>query len=225
MKVTEMFYSVSGEGKNAGIPTVFVRLAGCNLRCDYCDTQYAWEGGEELRATQIVERIQDLRSFGWVLITGGEPLFQSEGVHDLMFALKHRGYLVEVETNGSFDPPTWFKHVDCWSVDVKCPSSGELSYGTFRPAWLKRMRKRDQLKFVCGTQEDLDFVRGLLNGVRIKLTILISPLIPNAPDSLTGDVLMSQRGWLQHCAEFCKEQDVRMSLQQHKLVWGNRKGV
>ena len=225
MKVAEIFHSLSGEGIHAGIPTVFVRLAGCNLRCVYCDSQYAWNGGEELSAMQIAKRVQGLRPSGWVLITGGEPLLQLDVVHEptLPAQLQYSGYKVEIETNGSIDPPSYFKFVDCWSVDVKCPSSGS-SYGSFRTKWLKKLRKRDQLKFVVGTEEDLDFVRGFLNGTKLKPTILISPMLPNAPNSLTGDVLMSQRGWLQHCAEFCKEQNVRTSLQLHKLIWGNEKG-
>ena len=206
MKVSEIFHSLSGEGIHAGIPTVFVRLIGCNLRCSYCDTKYAWNGGEEMSIYEVVARVREHRKGGWVLITGGEPLLQLDVVHEpsLPAQLQYSGHKVEIETNGSIGLPSYFKFVDCWSVDVKCPSSGS-SYGTFRSAWLKRLRKQDQLKFVVGTEEDIDFVRGFLNGVRLKPTILISPLIPNAPDSLTGDVLMSQRWWLQRCAEFCKE--------------------
>jgi len=227
MKVSEIFFSLSGEGIHAGIPTVFVRLTDCNLRCDFCDTQYAFEGGEEMDIYRVVERVRKLRRGGWVLITGGEPLLQLSGVHKevgLVIQLKYEGYRVEIETNGSIDPPSYFKSVDCWSVDVKCPSSGS-SYGTFKTKWLKRMRKRDQLKFVVGTEEDLNFVRGFLNGTKLRPTVLISPIISNSPNSLAGDVLMSQRPWLQRVAEFCKEQNVRMSLQLHRIIWGNRRGV
>jgi len=226
MKVNEIFFSLSGEGIHAGIPTVFVRLTGCNLRCDYCDTQYAWEGGEELSIGRVANRVRDLKRCGWVLITGGEPLLQLDAVHEtnLVEKLCYEEHKVEIETNGSVDPPSYFKSVSCWSVDVKCPSSGP-SYGTFRVAWLKRLRKCDQLKFVVGTEEDLDFVCEFLNGNRCRAQMLISPLIPNSPNSLTGDVLMSQRWWLQHCAEFCKKYNVRLSLQLHKIIYGDRRGV
>lgn len=227
MKVCEIFHSLSGEGVHAGIPTVFVRLVGCNLRCNYCDTQYAWEGGKQLSTEQILERIYELsKSVRWVLITGGEPLFQSVEVGVLVRKLRFRNYMVEIETNGSIGPPTkWFSEVDCWSVDVKCPSSGS-SYGTFRTEWLRKLRKQDQLKFVVGTQEDLDFVRGFLNDTLLKPTVLISPMagvLVNKKEGVIEEYW--NREWLQECAEFCKEQDVRMSLQSHKVIWGNKEGV
>ena len=223
MKISEIFYSISGEGVHAGIPTVFVRLAGCNLDCSYCDTRYARDG-EELTPMQIVGRVRSFSSrCGWVMITGGEPLTQD--IFELVRQLKGSRYSIEIETNGSIDPPMdWFKYVDSWVPDVKCPSSGS-SYGSFRTKWLKKLRKQDSLKFVVGTQEDLDFVRGFLNDVRIRPTILISPV--------TGVLLNKKEGtveeywfkpWLQECAEFCKEQNVRMSLQLHKIIYGNERG-
>ena len=225
MKVNEMFCSLSGEGVHAGIPTVFVRLTGCNLRCAYCDTQYAYEGGEELSIAEVKKRVSSLDAgCKWVLVTGGDPLYQSDSVHKLVIELKRVGYFIEIEENGSFDPPEWFSLVDSWSIDVKCPCSG-LAYGSFRSRWLARLRKRDQLKFVCGTREDLDFVHGLLNGNRCRATKLISPLLPNSPDSLFGDVLMSQRLWLQEVWNFCVQNNFRWSFQQHRIVWGSKKGV
>lgn len=227
MKVSEIFYSLSGEGVHAGIPTVFVRLVGCNLNCIYCDTQYAQSGGVEMVPAQVVGHMSVLESAcRRALITGGEPLQQAQELRQLVLRLKDRGYFVEVETNGSFDPPPWFPAVDCWSVDDKCPSSGS-SYGTFRLKWLRKMRKQDQLKFVVGTSDDLAFVRGFLDGVNLRPTVLISPI--------TGMLLLDQehstieeywnRGWLQECADFCKEHNVRLSLQMHKVIYGDKRGV
>lgn len=219
MKISEIFYSISGEGIHAGTPTVLVRLQGCNLRCDYCDTEYALDplGGEELSMMQIVSRLQ-LNPTAPVLITGGEPLLQSE-VGGLAAAICGRRIEVEIETNGSLDPPLWFELVDSWNVDVKCPSSGP-AYGTFRTEWLRKLRKQDQLKFVVGTQEDLGFVRGFLNDTRIKPIVLVSPIAE------VGNPLGNwNREWLQEVAEFCKERNVRMSLQLHKVIWGSRRGV
>jgi len=229
MRVREIFYSLSGEGIHAGIPTVFVRLAGCNLRCVYCDTNYAWnlEDGEEMSPIQIVKRVGEFQKCfsPWVLITGGEPLVQCAYVGELVRALKDCHCLVEVETNGSIDPPQFFRDVDCWSVDVKCPSSGP-SYGSFRTKWLRKMRKQDQLKFVVGTQEDLSFVRGFLNDTNLRPTVLVS--------SIAGILLNKKVGiveeywfkpWLQECAEFCKEHNARLSLQMHKLIYGDMRGV
>ena len=231
MKVTEIFVSLSGEGVHAGIPTVFVRLTGCNLRCVYCDTKYAFEGGEGLTPAQIVDRVRRFNSkCKWAMITGSEPLLSNEhDLFELVRQLKGLEYSIEIETNGSIDPPPagsfgWFSLVDSWNVDVKCPSSGP-AYGSFRRRWLTKLRKRDQLKFVVGTEEDLNFVRGFLNGNRCRATKLISPMLPNSPNSQFGDVLMSQRPWLQTVWEFCVKNNVRWSFQQHKLVFGNKKGV
>ena len=154
------------------------------------------------------------RRVRWILITGGEPLIQWTEVYELIVDVKRDGYFVEVETNGSIEMPRGvLKLVDSWNVDVKCPSSG-MSYGSFKPSWLKRMRKRDQLKFVVGTEEDLDFVRNFLSSNRLhRPTILVSPVIPGF-----GEL------WVQKVAELCKEQNVRMSLQIHKLIWGKERG-
>ncbi len=223
MRINEIFYSLSGEGTSMGVPAIFVRLSGCNLNCSYCDTQYAQEYREDLRVTQIVLRLQ-LNPIVPLIITGGEPLVQADEVGNLVFATS--GRRTEIETNGSIDPPkSWFKDVGCWSVDVKCPSSGP-SYGSFKTKWLKRLRKQDQLKFVVGTQEDLDFVKGFLNGMTLKPTVLISPMasiLLNKKEGIIEEYW--NREWLQEVAEFCKEQNARMSLQLHKIIYGDRKGV
>lgn len=224
MLISEIFASLSGEGIHAGIPTVFIRLAGCNLDCSFCDAQYARKGGEDMTPLQIDDRVKNFNSkYGWTVITGGEPLVQD--VFELVRQLKGSRYKVEIETNGSVDPPFWFKLVDCWSVDVKCPSSGP-AYGTFRRRWLTKLRKQDQLKFVVGTQEDLDFVKGFLSGARLRPTILVSPIagiLLNKKEKTVEEYW--NREWLQEVAELCLEQNVRMSLQLHKIIWGNKKGV
>ena len=222
MRISEVFLSLQGEGTHVGIPTVFVRLQECNLRCAYpCDTPYALDpaGGEEMSVDEVMKRVRDFKKDGWVEITGGEPLLQLKGVCALVQKLKYEGYFVEIETNGSFDPPEWFRLVDSWNVDIKCPCSGS-AYGSFKPRWLKRLRKRDALKFVVGTQEDLNFVRGLLSGAKLRPTILISPMLPS---SHISDVLMSP--WLQEVWDFCVRNNFRWSFQQHKLAWGNLRGV
>ena len=227
LKISEIFHSLSGEGVHAGIPTVFVRLAGCNLRCSYCDSAYAWnsEDGEEISVDEVAKRVRSFRSGGWCLITGGNPLYQVGDVHKLVQELKDAAYLVEIEENGSIDPPDWFRIVDSWVTDVKCPSSGP-SYGSFRTRWLKRLRKRDSLKFVVGTQEDLDFVRGFLNNTRLRPTVLVSPVTGILLNKKEGTISEYwNREWLQECTEFCKVQNVRLSLQIHKIIYGDKRGV
>ncbi len=227
LRVNEIFYSIQGEGVHVGEPTVFVRLQGCNLRCSFCDTPDAQEmfGGQEVTVDQIIESVVALRSKGWVCITGGNPLCQSTGLDALMYALKYRGYLIEVEENGSYSPPLWRERAHSWCVDVKCPSSGP-SYGSFKPEWLRRMKKSDQLKFVVGTMKDLAFVRGLLNGMRLKPTVLVSPstnMLIDKRESRLEEYWSKE--WLQEVAEFCKEIGARYSLQLQKVVWGNKRGV
>jgi len=220
MRVSEVFFSVQGEGRNAGIPTVFVRLQGCNLAmrggaCSYCDSAYAWspEDGEELTVDEVVRRVKSLKSNGWTLISGGEPLWQIEETEKLIRELKQLGYFVEIETNGTVGPPRWMSLVDAWSVDIKCPSSGVCGVSKLG-AWNRR--KRDMLKFVVGTQEDLQWTKQVIESIKPKSTVLISPV---AKKQGTWS-----REWLQECAEFCKEQNVRLSLQIHKIIYGNERG-
>ncbi len=222
MRVNNIFRSIQGEGVLAGVSMIFIRLQGCNLRCTYCDTGYAQDpaGGEEMTIPVLVDRVRQLRCSDWYCITGGDPLCQVEELYELVRRLRCPAHMVEVEENGSIDPPSWFKLVDSWSIDVKCPSSGP-SYGAFRPKWLKKLRKRDQLKFVVGNREDLDFVRGFLNGTKLRPAILVSPVIPVCAPALRG----IDTAWLQEVWEFCCEVDVRFSLQIHKVVYGDRKGV
>lgn len=216
-----MFESIQGEGVRAGVPVVFVRLQGCNFfpnGCSYCDTQYAAnpEGGKEMSIDAVVAEARSYEC-SYVCISGGEPLLQMSAVAQLVDTLGGLKVKTEVETNGSILPigvcPSF------WDVDVKCPSSGP-AYGSFRMGWLRKMRKKDQLKFVVGTEEDLDFVRGFLNGSKTRPQVLVSPVIKSE-----SDVLACMNPWLQRVAEFCKEQNVRYSLQIHKVIWGNKRGV
>lgn len=227
MQVNNIFYSVQGEGVHAGVPTVFVRLQGCNLRCAWCDTVGAQdpEGGEAMTPVQIANNVKALAKLRrvWVCITGGEPLLQA-GLEELVGALKRvGGYQIEVETNGSIEPPKWFRTVDSWVADIKCPSSGMSGASTYR-GWFA-LRRVDQVKFVVADSQDLNFVRELVTCWSCIPEVLISPVIPPSPDALIADVMYAQRGWLQEVAEFCKERGVRFSLQIHKLVWGNKDGV
>ncbi len=228
LRVNEIFYSLSGEGVHAGIPTVFVRLQGCNLTCSYCDTRDALGslGGKDMTSSQIKEQVYTLgQTSQWFLITGGEPLLQSDALFDVVFELGGKVRSIEVETNGSLDPPRWFRLVDSWNVDVKCPSSG-AAFGSFRPIWLRKLRKQDQLKFVVSTEEDLDFVGGFLKSLKLKPVVLISPIVKvlsgQTPDTVEE---RKSRVWLQECADFCKEHNVRLSLQIQRIIYGDKRGV
>jgi len=139
-----------------------------------------------------------------VLITGGEPLLQPD-LGDLVHALTTRGIEVEVETNGSIEPPAWWKSVDCWSVDIKCPNSGQC--GESRLDWLGA-REQAKVKFVVSSEDDLKFVlKTVMFAGRIEPTILISPAHPWSHE------------WLHECVDFCKLYGFRLSLQLHKILY------
>ena len=231
MQISEIFKSCQGEGVYAGLPTVFVRLSGCNLAmsgtsCSWCDTVYAQEyGGRKMSVAEVMKRVGEL-SDGCrrVCITGGEPLYQASGLRDLVDRLRFRDYFVEVFTNSTLEPPGWFFLVDSWVIDVKCPSSG-VSEKCLKEWWLKVVRGKDLVKFVVATSGDLDYVVEALRLKRACVPVALSPMVPNCPDSLFGDVLISQRKWLQTVWGFCVEHDYRFSFQNHKLVFGNKRGV
>lgn len=224
MKVNEIFYSCQGEGVLAGEPMAFIRLQGCNLlsKCSFCDTPYAWDGskGKEMSLDEIHDEVVKVSPWlnSWVCITGGEPMFQ-EGLLQLVKKLKGSSFRIEVETNGTYPAPNWYTVVDSWVADIKCPSSGVISemnwFGT---------RKCDQIKFVVRDQADLDYAKSVIRRfLACQPTVLVSPVVSTGlkPITITDwDLELLQNVW-----KFCMEERVRFSLQVHKVVFGNRKGI
>lgn len=220
MRVNEIFTSLQGEGIYQGVPTAFLRLQGCNLRCSWCDTAYAQDeqAGTEMSTAEVVREIQ--RSFPLskvkrVCITGGEPLLQEDKLYGLVGVLRKNDFEVDIETNGSFPPPIWYALASSWSADIKCPSSGIQN--ALKRQWFST-RRLDQLKFVVADEEDLRFTEDLIRQFApFKPTVLVSPL---------ASVEASWDGpWLQRVADFCVSHDVRFSLQLHKILWGDKRGV
>jgi len=238
IKISEIFHSIQGEGIHAGTPMAFIRFQGCNLNpgCSYCDTGYAQdkEKGEETSIEQILVRLNELPPFDWVCITGGEPLMQQEGLFELTEALSRKGLSSLIETNGSIPPninclvelksvsskslnffdPHLGCWVDCWSVDVKCPSSG---VSVFDIRWLDILTADDYLKFVVGNIEDLNFVKNFDLEYMPCTEIVVQPVIEKSG--------WDQYRWAARVAEFCCKNNFRFSLQLHKLLWGNKRGV
>jgi len=205
-----IYYAISGEGVHAGTPSNIIRLQGCNLACTYCDSKYSRDPKEgiDISVATILERPSWPR---WVLITGGEPLLQAGELSTLISSLIRYGVSTEIETNGSIVPPTWWKSVNSWSADIKCPSSGMRGKSVFE--WFGT-RECDQIKFVVKDREDLDFAREIIASHRGCLpVILVSPAYPWSQE------------WLQTCAAFCKAWGVRLSLQLHKIIFGDVRGV
>ena len=230
MKINEIFLSLQGEGVYQGVPMVFIRMQGCGLLpgCSFCDTQYARDpdGGFEKTIDEVVGNVSKLLPYygGWVCITGGEPLFQFMELEQLVRKLKEGGYKVTVETNGSYKPPKWYTLVDSWDADIKCPTSGVCSVS--KEMWL-HLRQQDQVKFVVSSSDDLQFVKDVLNRNKTyNATVLISPAAHVLLDERAGKIEEYwNKEWLQECWEFCIENRLRFSLQIHKMVYGNRRGV
>ena len=207
--VNEIFYSIQGESTYSGRPCIFVRLTGCNLRCSYCDTRYAYEQGVKMELTEIVSRIADYKC-PLVEITGGEPLLQSD-TPTLIYKLLENGYEVLMETNGSLD----ISGVDgrCIKiVDIKCPTSGESDKNDMEN--LKRLGPKDQVKFVIENRIDYEYAKETIDSNCPDFPeeqILFSPVSEGiAPSRLAKWILEDNL-------------NVRLHLQIHKIIWPDRK--
>ena len=212
LKVNEIFYSIQGESSFAGLACVFVRLTGCNLRCSWCDTTYAYEEGFDISVAEITARIQAYPC-SLVEITGGEPLLQN-GTPSLAKLLLDKGYSVLVETNGSQDisllDPRCIR-----IVDMKCPSSGESEKNDLSN--LERLTLQDEVKFVVGSREDYVFAKALLARLPDFCTIKnihFSPLCAMLPPARLA-------GWMLEDGI-----SARLSLQVHTTIWpGKLRGI
>ncbi|MDH4228095.1 MAG: radical SAM protein [Deltaproteobacteria bacterium] len=206
LKVSEIFLSIQGESTYAGAPCIFIRLAGCNLECNWCDTAYArvTDGAEELSLDEIVNRMAAFRA-SLVEVTGGEPLVQSN-VCGLLERLADEGYTVLLETNGSVDLSGVDKRV-IKIVDIKCPSSGHD--GSFDMANLAFIGHDDEIKFVINDEADYEFAKRFVEEcVHDRTTkILFAPVRPGLEPSLLAEwILRDGLG-------------VRLQLQVHKYIW------
>jgi len=210
LRVNEIFYSIQGESSYAGRPCVFVRLTGCNLRCAYCDTQYAYEEGNELEVFEILDLVASYEC-PLVEITGGEPLIQ-EDTPDLIYNLLENGYHVLLETNGSLD--TAGIDARCVKIiDVKCPSSGEHEKNN--PKTLTKLTEKDEIKFVIGDRPDYEYARQML--MLMRQDTLISNPVHFSPVYGKMDLKILSKWILQD------HLDVGLNLQLHKVIWGPEK--
>ena len=208
LKVNEIFYSIQGESVYAGLPCVFVRLTGCNLRCSYCDTEYAYDEGTTMTVPQILEQVRQF-DCSLVEITGGEPLVQPCTpvlVEDLLEA----GYQVLMETNGSLNIDRVNRR--CSRImDIKCPSSGEHAMND--PGNLKRLTANDQVKFVIGDHDDFLFAEQMVS--------LLPPSL--FPDRVLFSAV-SGRLSPDRLARWMLEDRIkaRLQVQLHKVIWPER---
>ena len=203
--VNEIFCSIQGESTYTGLPCVFVRLTGCNMRCTYCDTAYAYNEGRPMQISEILQAIGALNC-RTVEITGGEPLLQDE-TPKLISRLLQKEYRVLMETNGSFD----IRVTDSRCVrimDVKCPGSGEHDKCDLRN--LRYLEERDQIKFVIGDRQDYEYGKDLLNVIPSDIStgnLLFSPVRDKLTPAELADWILEDR------------LEVRLHLQLHKVIW------
>jgi 7-carboxy-7-deazaguanine synthase len=207
LNITEIFYSLQGEAKEVGIPTVFVRLTGCPLRCNYCDTAYAFKGNNPLSIESIMEQVAKYNT-RYVCVTGGEPMAQSNCLV-LLDTLIEAGYKVSMETSGSIDISPVNNKVSV-VMDLKTPSSTEQSQNRYENIAL--LERKDQLKFVIASRSDFDWCCSILKDNDILSDVLFSPVYESLKPVDLADWILE------------KQLNVRLQVQLHKLLWGDQKG-
>jgi len=224
MFITEIFKSIQGEGTRAGLPCIFVRLTGCNLRCTWCDTAYAFHGGKKMGVDEVLARVDELAgrrdamhasgaAVPLVELTGGEPLLQDE-IYPLSEKLLAAGYTVMIETSGERYVGRLAKEV-IKIVDVKCPDSGEAD--TFEMRNLEELNAGDEVKFVLSTRRDYEFAREFTAQHRLPervRQVLFSPVFDDPAGKWQGLEPRTLVEWI-----LADGLPVRLGLQLHKFVW------
>ena len=207
LNITEIFYSLQGEAKEVGIPTVFVRLTGCPLRCNYCDTAYAFKGNNPLSIESIMEQVEKYNTH-YVCVTGGEPMAQRNCLI-LLDTLIEAEYKVSMETSGSIDISPVNKKVSV-VMDLKTPSSTEQSQNRYENIAL--LESKDQLKFVIASRSDFDWCCDILQNYSVDSEVLFSPVYESLKPVELADWILE------------KQLNVRLQVQLHKILWGDTRG-
>jgi 7-carboxy-7-deazaguanine synthase len=209
-RITEIFYSLQGETRTVGLPTVFVRLTGCPLRCTFCDTAYAFHGGKKMDINDIVVEVQQYKP-RYVTVTGGEPLAQ-KSCFPLLTALCDLGLEVSLETSGAIDISNVDSRVVC-VMDLKTPGSGEEAKNRYDNIAL--LKPRDQIKFVICDRADYDWAVTKLAGYDLakQCEVLFSPIHGQLNPATLADWIIEDNLL------------VRMQIQMHKVLWGEKPGV
>ena len=210
LRIFEIFHSLQGESSRVGLPTVFVRLTGCPLRCGYCDTEYAFHGGSSQTLDEILREVAKYQT-QYVCVTGGEPLAQ-KSCHDLLKALCDVGYCVSLETSGAMDISQVDPRVSV-IMDIKTPGSGEEGKNLW--ANIPHLKAKDEVKFVLADRADYDWAKQVLAKYALteKSPVLFSPVYKTLPPADLAQWVLEDH------------LPVRMQLQLHKILWGEKPGV
>lgn len=209
MKINEIFYSIQGEGKWTGFPNIFIRTTGCNLRCSYCDTKYAYKQGV-VKTTQEISK--DIKKYNCkkICITGGEPLLQKD-IYQLITHLIHSNYKILIETNGSLNLDN-LKDTDkiVISLDIKTPSSKMHKKMLLKN--INILRKKDQIKFIIKNKKDYNYAKKLIQKYKPKSDIFFQPVWKTNTNKLANWILEDNL-------------KVKLGLQIQKIIWNNKKGM
>jgi len=213
MKISEIFYSIEGEGIEIGRPEIFIRLAGCNLRCTWCDTKYVLEDGKEMSVKEIIQEVGKYPCKS-VSITGGEPLLQRKELLELVRQLKRLDYWIQINTNGTIFDKEIFELVDLISMDCKCPSSGMESDHEVLRRTKELFDSKTQFKFVISDEEDYEYAKKAVTSLDVSSNVVFQPEWNSR--KFTGKLVdLVKRDGL----------NVRVILQQQKVIWGVKRGV
>ncbi len=210
LRISEIFYSLQGESSTIGKPTLFVRLTGCPLRCVWCDTEYAFTGGEYWEMDKLLDQIESYNPQN-ICITGGEPLAQMEPCLELMQQLCDKGYAVSIETSGSMDITDVDPRVTI-VMDLKAPDSGEMSKNRF--ANIEHLKPTDEVKFVVQTRKDYDWSKMQIDqfGLAKRNNVIISPCYGEIDETELAEWIIADN------------LPVRFQIQMHKVLWNDAKG-
>ncbi len=209
LRITEIFYSLQGESNTVGIPTVFIRLTGCPLRCVYCDTAYAFTGGKKISINEIIAEVEQYNT-PYITVTGGEPLAQA-ACNELLVELVNKDFKVSLETSGAIEISNVNQRV-IKVMDLKTPSSGELNKNLYTN--IQYLNSKDQVKFVISNDEDYNWSKTILTEYELtnRCEVLFSPVMGiQNPTELAEKILRDRL-------------PVRFQIQLHKLLWDDAQG-
>ncbi|KYK28707.1 hypothetical protein AYK20_06745 [Thermoplasmatales archaeon SG8-52-1] len=208
MKINEIFYSLQGEGKWTGLPNIFIRTTGCNLRCAFCDTKYAYDTGKEMTLDIILEQIRKYPC-KYVCLTGGEPLLQNE-ILKLIELLLERKYKLCIETNGSINIKDISNKSIMISLDIKCPSSNMHERNDFLN--INLLRNDDQIKFIIKDKKDYNYAKEIVKKYKPRCMVFFQPVWGINPNKIANWIISDGL-------------DIKLGLQIHKILWGDKKQI